>query len=160
MPNWYLAAGCISQTVWNHLHGFEPSYGINDYDLIYYDDKDITSESQEEYLNDAKELFKDLGVSIDVVNEARVHLWFGDFFGYDIKPYRSAEDAIATWPYNSTCVGARYENGKFEVYAPHGLGDIFELTIRLNKDTIFNESSYKDKAPRWMKVWPKLKLIK
>ena len=34
MANWYLGAGCIAQTVWNFLHGFEPTFGIKDYDLV------------------------------------------------------------------------------------------------------------------------------
>lgn len=36
MPNWYLGAGCVAQTVWNDAHGFESDFGIQDYDLVYY----------------------------------------------------------------------------------------------------------------------------
>src|SRR5271157_4229591 len=75
MPDWYVVAGCVAQTVWNALSGFEPDYGIGDYDLIYYDSADISEESQERYDRRAKELFKNLPRPVEVVNQARVHLW-------------------------------------------------------------------------------------
>ena len=34
LPNWRLTAGCLFQTVWNEIGGFEPTYGIRDYDLL------------------------------------------------------------------------------------------------------------------------------
>ncbi len=35
LPNWYLGAGCLAQTVWNVPHGFDRCFGIKDYDLVY-----------------------------------------------------------------------------------------------------------------------------
>ena len=35
LPDWYLEAGAIAQTVWNHKNGFDLSQGIKDYDLVY-----------------------------------------------------------------------------------------------------------------------------
>src|SRR5579875_3039516 len=32
LPNWYLGAGAITQTVWNLLHGLPAGEGIKDYD--------------------------------------------------------------------------------------------------------------------------------
>jgi len=57
MANWYLGAGCIAQTVWNLLHGFEPTFGIKDYDLVYHDASDLSLEAQTRYLGWANELF-------------------------------------------------------------------------------------------------------
>lgn len=42
IPNWYLGAGCIAQTVWNVAHGFDLTNGIRDYDLGYFDPSDIS----------------------------------------------------------------------------------------------------------------------
>ena len=36
--NYYLAAGCINQTILNDFHGYPLDYGIEDYDIVYYDD--------------------------------------------------------------------------------------------------------------------------
>jgi uncharacterized protein len=46
MANWYLGAGCIAQTVWNFLHGFAPTFGIKDCDLVYHDASDLSLETQ------------------------------------------------------------------------------------------------------------------
>src|SRR5215472_2186571 len=42
LPQWRLVAGCIYQTVWNVLTARARRTGIKDYDLIYYDDTDLS----------------------------------------------------------------------------------------------------------------------
>ncbi|KQR67726.1 hypothetical protein ASF92_18825 [Pedobacter sp. Leaf176] len=93
LPNWYLGAGAIAQTVWNYKNGFDLDHGIKDYDLAYFD-IDITVEKQNKFLRKAKKLFG--GIPVDIVNEARVHLWYKEQFGKDITPYTSTESAIDT----------------------------------------------------------------
>lgn len=34
LPSWYLAAGSITQSVWNMITARPPEYGIDDYDII------------------------------------------------------------------------------------------------------------------------------
>ena len=34
LPSWYLGAGGVTQTVWNHLHCFDPTHGVRDYDVV------------------------------------------------------------------------------------------------------------------------------
>jgi len=110
MPNYYLAAGCVSQTVWNAQHGYDLSHGINDYDLIYYDSGNIASEGQNFYIEKGKELFKDISMTVEIVNQARVHLWFEDRFRFQIKQYVSSEDAIDSWAAAASCIGVRLED--------------------------------------------------
>ena len=45
LPDGHLAAGCLFQTVWNVLDGQEPERGIGDYDVIYFDDSDLSCPS-------------------------------------------------------------------------------------------------------------------
>ncbi|MDE1970452.1 MAG: nucleotidyltransferase family protein [Patescibacteria group bacterium] len=59
MPNWYVGAGGIAQTVWNIQHGFDPEYMIKDYDLVYYDAADTSFEGQEYYIQEGKRLFRE-----------------------------------------------------------------------------------------------------
>jgi hypothetical protein len=47
IPNWYLAAGCIAQTVWNELHSFPLVANIKDYDIVYFDDSDLSYEGED-----------------------------------------------------------------------------------------------------------------
>ena len=159
LPNWYLGAGCIAQTVWNELHGFPPTANIKDYDLVYFDSSDFSGEAEEAHARDAQKLLQDLKVEIDVANEARVHLWYSDHFGYAIKPYSSVEDGIASWPSTATAIGVRKEkSGSFTIYSPFGLTDLFGMIVRPNKRQITKEI-YAAKVQRWAKCWPKLEVV-
>ena len=159
IPNWYLGAGCIAQTVWNQAHGFDPSFGIKDYDIVYFDASDLSYEAEDRVVKSVKNALKHLNASIDVVNEARVHMWYRDHFGFNIEPYNSAEDAISNWPTTATSIGVRCgESGNFVVRAPFGLEDLFELVVRPNKKQI-TKDIYLQKVERWIKMWPKLNVI-
>ena len=46
LPNWYLGAGCIAQTVWNHLCKMEPTAHIRDLDLVYFDSGDLSQDGE------------------------------------------------------------------------------------------------------------------
>jgi hypothetical protein len=45
LQNYYIGAGCIAQTVWNHQMNFEPAHGISDIDFVYYDNSDLSSKT-------------------------------------------------------------------------------------------------------------------
>ena len=92
---------------------------------------------------------------LDVKNEARIHLWYEECFGYAIKPYISSADAIATFPTTATAVGVRRIHGKFECCAPFGLDDLFGLVVRPNKRQITRDI-YEAKVDRWRSIWPRL----
>ena len=159
MPNWYLGAGCIAQTVWNFQHGFDLTKGIKDCDLVYFDASNISSEAQERHIQHGKEVFKNISLPVEIVNEARVHLWYEEEFGQKISPYKSAEEAISEWPTTATGVAVRYDKSDiFTVFAPYGLSDLFGLILRPNKLKI-TKDIYSAKTERWTKIWPKLKVI-
>jgi hypothetical protein len=42
LPNAWLVAGCLFQTVWNLQRGRPPGQGIKDYDLFYFDPTDLS----------------------------------------------------------------------------------------------------------------------
>ncbi len=157
LPNWYLGAGSIAQTVWNLLHDYSPEKNIKDIDIAYYD-PDLSYEGEDKHIRAVRTLLDDIPIELDVKNQARVHLWFKDRFGYEIEPLRSVEEAITTWPTTSTCVGVRIRNGKFLVYAPYGLDDLFNMIVRPNKKQI-TEEIYLNKVNRWKECWPQLTII-
>lgn len=159
MPNWYLGAGCIAQTVWNAAHGFEPAFGIKDYDLVYYDSADLSSESENDYAARASRWFRGLDIAIDVKNEARVHLWYEQHFGYKIAPYESVEHAISTWPTTATSIAITTgTDGILKLCAPFGLNDLLGLIVRPNKTQITKEI-YQAKIARWISLWPRLHIV-
>ncbi|MBU4316863.1 MAG: nucleotidyltransferase family protein [Proteobacteria bacterium] len=159
LPNWYLGAGCIAQTVWNYYSKRPLLDHISDMDLVYFDDQDPGFEAEDENVNKVREAFSDIPVQIDLKNQARVHLWYEKHFGYAIKPYGSVEEAINTWPTTATAVGVKYdEAGRFVVYAPYGLEDLLGRVVRPNKIQI-TEEIYLKKATRWKACWPDLTVI-
>jgi hypothetical protein len=158
LPGWYLGAGCITNTVWNRLHGFDPRTGVNDYDLVYFDDADLTTDAERSVEAEAQALFADLGVRLDVTNEARVHVWYERRFGRALAPYRSTEHAISTWPTTASSIGVRRNAGGFSVCAPFGLRDLFAMVVRANK-TVVTRAVYEAKVERWTTVWPRLTVV-
>lgn len=48
LPDSWLAAGAVTQTVWNHIFGFPPVYGIQDVDIVYFDADDLSEVSEAE----------------------------------------------------------------------------------------------------------------
>jgi uncharacterized protein len=158
LPNWYLGAGAVAQTVWNDLHGFPLETGISDYDVVYFD-PDTSYEAEDAHIQQAKRDLGSLSAQVEVRNEARVHLWYEQKFGKKIKPYISTEDAINTWPTTATAIGVRYDpSGKFFVYAPYGLNDLLGMIVRPNKEQVA-QVVYEAKARRWQKVWPGLNIL-
>jgi len=155
---YYVAAGCINQTVFNYYHDFESNYGIKDYDIVYYD-LDTSYEAEDKIIKSIMPLIKELNIEVDIKNEARVHLWYKDKFGTDIKPYTSLEEAVASWGATVTCVGVRLENGNLKVYAPYGLNDIFNGIIRPLKENGYKEDRYLEKSTRWKSIWSNLLVI-
>jgi uncharacterized protein len=158
LPGWYLGAGCITNTLWNLLHGFDPVTGVKDYDLVYFDDGDLTAEAEQAMETKAQGLFRELGVQLDVTNEARVHLWYESRFGRPLPPYRSTEHAIRTWPTTASSVGVRRDAAGFRVCAPFGLRDLFAMVVRPNK-TVVTRAVYEAKVARWSALWPRLTVV-
>lgn len=158
LPNWYIGSGCITQTIWNEMHGFPPLKSIKDIDWIYFDSSDLTANAEDVARQKVQKHFSDLPLPIDVTNEARVHCWYEDKFGFPIEPYKSSEEAIDSWPSPSHAVGVSNIGGELKVYAPYGLDDLFNMIIRPNK-ALINEEIFLKKASRWHECWPKTKVI-
>lgn len=97
-------------------------------------------------------------VRLDVKNEARVHVWYEQAFGYGISPYTSVEQAKTTFPTTATAVAIRKRGDDYEVFAPFGPDDLLNLVVRANKRQITREI-YENKIRRWRKTWPRLKIL-
>jgi uncharacterized protein len=159
LPGWYVTAGCLYQTVWNVVTGRVPTSGIKDYDILYFDDSDLSWESEDAVIRAGREIFGELPVEVDIHNEARVHLWYEEKFGVPCAPYDSTEAGIDSFPATTCCLGVRLEaDSQWRVYAPHGLSDVFNLVVRPNP-LLAPQSVYESKAKRWRKHWPELTVL-
>ncbi|MFC7321131.1 nucleotidyltransferase family protein [Halobacillus campisalis] len=157
--HYYIGAGCITQSVWNYLCGREAGYGIGDIDIVYYDAHDHTGEREDWIEAVCNKKLEHAGYPIDVTNEARVHVWYEKKFGKKIPPYQSVEEAIDTWPATASAIGVKKTNGIYQIYAPYGLDDLFQLIVRPNKKMI-PQHVYEKKVSKWKRLWPELKIQK
>jgi hypothetical protein len=152
LPGWYLAAGAVFQTVWNHVTGRDPGHGIRDYDLVYHDASDLSWEAEDAVIRRAGDL------RLEIRNQARVHLWYEAKFGIRCPPLPSSEAGIDTYPGRACAVGVRLnEDDTLSVYAPNGLDEMFAMVLRPNP-VLAPREVYEAKAARWQREWPELRV--
>ncbi|MGH3374460.1 MAG: nucleotidyltransferase family protein [Actinoallomurus sp.] len=158
LPGWYVTAGCLFQTVWNVVSGRLPTSGIKDYDVFYFDDSDLSWEAEDTVIRAGKEVFAGLP-EVEIRNEARVHLWYEQKFGVACTPNTSTESAIDCFAATTCCLAVRLEpRGRWRIYAPHGLSDVFNLVVRPNP-VLAPREVYEAKSARWQQQWPELTVL-
>ena len=154
LPDWYIAAGTIRNTVWDYLHNKERT-PLNDIDIVFFDDSD-----QEREENAKKILAKKFpGQEFELINQAKTHL----FEANKNRPkIHSSCEAISFFSETATCVGVRLEDDdSFTVCAVHGLDDLMNLivqhspTYHQSMEIYFNRV----KEKKWKQIWPKLKIL-
>jgi hypothetical protein len=159
LPGWYLVAGCLYQTVWNVVTGQPPEAGILDYDLAYFDDSDLSWDAEDAVIKAGNEIFAGLPAPVQIRNQARVHLWYEQKFGVPCPPHSSTEAAIDTFEATAACLGVRQgPRGRWRIYAPYGLADVFNLVVRPNP-VLAPRYVYQAKTSRWRQQWPGLTVL-
>jgi hypothetical protein len=149
LPGWYLVAGCLYQTVWNVVTGQPPEAGILDYDLAYFDGSDLSWGAEDVVIRAGQTVFAGLPLPVQIRNQARVHLWYEQKFGLPCPPYESTEAAIDTFEATTACLGVRVKpGGRWRIYAPYGLADVFNLVVRPNP-VLAPRQVYEAKTARW-----------
>lgn len=152
LPDGWLVAGCLFQTVWNRLSGQAPAAGIKDYDLFYFDASDLSADAQAAWQQRADALFSDLGVTLEVCNQARVHLWYAAHFGKPYPKLASVQDGINRFLVPATSVGMTPHT----VYAPYGFEMLYEGQLTMNPLTPHREL-FDQKAASYQQRWPWLR---
>src|SRR5215469_8614839 len=89
LPDWLVFSGAVYQPVWNHLTGRAPGYGIKDYDLGYFDAADLSAEGEEAVARRVADAFAPpFREMVEPCNQARIHLWFEDYYGEAYSPLK------------------------------------------------------------------------
>ncbi|MGE8319931.1 MAG: nucleotidyltransferase family protein [Comamonas sp.] len=154
LPDGWLVAGCLFQTVWNLQARRGPEESIKDYDLFYFDASDTTEAAEQEAQARAEHVLRDLGISVDVTNQARVHLWYESYFGHAYPALRSSSDGIDRFLIPATCIGIR----PGELYAPNGLDLVYDGVLAPNPLTPHHEL-FQQKAESYRARWPWLRIV-
>ncbi|MBA3826250.1 MAG: nucleotidyltransferase family protein, partial [Ktedonobacterales bacterium] len=159
LDQWYLTAGGVFQTIWNVVTGRDPQAGIRDYDIFYFAPGDLSYEAEDAVIRHAHDRFADIAATIEVRNEARVHVWYQHKFGVPARQFGSCEDAIDHFASTTCCYGVTLDSsGTIQVYAPHGFADLFALVVRPNP-ILAPRAVYETKVARWHEEWPMLRVI-
>jgi len=156
LPQCYLTAGCLFQTAWNQISGQPPDWGVKDYDIFYFDPADLSWEAEDAVIRQTESLLTDLNVTIEVKNQARVHLWYQNRFNAAYPQLSSSRDGIDRYLVACTCIGIDVATG--ELYAPYGLDDVYDGLLRVNP---LNSQPllFQQKAEHYRKRWPWLRII-
>ncbi|MCE7795758.1 nucleotidyltransferase family protein [Sphingobium sufflavum] len=151
LPDCLLTAGCLFQAVWNRLSGQAADWGVQDYDLFYHDDRDLSWEAEDRVIRRVADAMADLPVRIETRNQARVHLWYPARFGSDYPQLPSSRAGIDRYLIACTCVGIDVQNGA--LYTPNGLDDLAAGRLDMNplhpKPELFRQ-----KAESYRRRWP------
>ena len=155
LPDARLVAGCLYQSVWNVLTSRPQGYGIKDYDVATFDDRDLSWDAEDRIFLAVRAKLPGLAAPVEVRNQAWVHVWDQAHFSTPSAPLRSTTEAIDRTASTTHMIGLRLTpKGAFDVYAP-GLLDIFTLRMRPNRRSR-SRATYEAKAQRMQATWSEL----
>ena len=154
LPDCWIGAGFIRNTVWDVLHGRAIDVSrLNDVDVIFFDPSDTGRERESDLENRLHEISP--GAIWSVKNQARMHRRNGD------APYRDTFDAVAHWAETATALAARSLDGRIDVMAPHGVKDLLNLIVRPVPAFEQKMEVYRKRvlSKDWPARWPRLTML-
>jgi uncharacterized protein len=153
LPDCWLAAGFVRNTVWDCLHGHSELTPLNDVDVAYFEPSNIDRAIDAEVERSLRRSFP--GLDFSVKNQARMHNKNGH------QPYTSATDAISRWTETCTAVGVRRGEDGLDVCAPHGLADLFSLVVRPTscEEEYVTLVLARVRDRGWLSRWPRLRVL-
>ena len=158
IPDGWLVSGAIYNCVWNSLTGRPALHGVNDIDIIYFD-ADLSWEAEDRVIKAIEQALGGLPVPVQPRNQARVHLWFEEKFGFPFAPLASARESLLRYASKTHAVAARLEaDGSLAIDAPFGLEDMFAFRVTPNP-AADNRLTHEKKGARIRSVWPEVTVV-
>jgi len=154
LPDWLIGAGFVRNPIWDNLHGYKKQTPLNDIDVAYFDQSDLSEEKESAYQDKLKEI---IDANWSVTNQARMAK-----INNQNKSYISTEDAIAHWPETATAIGVTLlKNGRLKLTAPYGIDDLNSLNLRMSPEFGDGKDAFEKRIikKRWLLKWPKLKIV-
>jgi uncharacterized protein len=158
-PDWLVGGGVLYKLVWNRLHGYAETAHIKDVDVVFFEREDLSPERERRFERDLFARRPD--VPWDAKNQAAVHLWYAEKFGYGVPPLDSSEAGVEANPATATAVGVRLlADDSLYVAAPLGLSDLFGLVVRRNPRRVTPEMFYKWVVEKgFREKWPRVRVV-
>jgi hypothetical protein len=159
LADWCIGAGAVRNAVWDHLHHYATPSAVTDVDVAYFDASGVSGARDAQLALQLSAAMPE--VPWEVTNQALVHTWYESYFGHAVAPLESLNDALASWPEFATCVGVWLKaDDTMGVIAPHGLQDLFSLTVRHNPSRV-SAATYEQRLvqKQYAKRWPLLTVL-
>ncbi|WP_145203571.1 nucleotidyltransferase family protein [Sphingobium sp. B2] len=153
LPDCWIGAGFVRDTIWDHLHGRSVAMPTGDVDIVWFD-RAHNNSAHDRAIEKVLQA-RTPTIEWSVKNQARMHLRNGD------APYESVGDAMRFWPETATAIAVRLSGNDLEINAPLGLNDLFQLRLRPTpcfasvKRGIF-EQRVADKG--WLSRYPRVRI--
>jgi uncharacterized protein len=160
LPDCWLVAGCLFQTVWNVQTGQDPAAQMNDYDVFYFDASDLSKSAEEIVAARVNAHFAHLPITIETKNQARVHTWYEGYFHEPYSALTSSAESLERFLIACTCVGVhipadRVPNAN-DVRAMNGFGDLYAGVLKPNWQ--HRRELFEAKAQSYIRRWPHLRV--
>jgi hypothetical protein len=149
----------VRNLVWDSLHQFGEPSALADIDVAYFDDTELSKERDTLMQSRLVNIHPQL--PWDVTNQAAVHTWYEAAFGFAVPALRSLEEAVASWPEYATSVGLTLRpDDSIKIFAPYGLGDLFDMVVRWNPLRADVETYRKRvEQKRYRERWPQVVIV-
>jgi uncharacterized protein len=158
LPDAWIVAGCLVQTVWNVQTARAVDYGIADYDIFYFD-PDTSWQAEDAVIRKLQGQFSRTGARVEVRNQARVHRWYPEKHRLPYPALHCSTQGIDRFLTKNTQVGIRRTPSGHDAYAPNGFDDIAGMVVRPDHGPNFSAANYLAKAARWKKLWPEITVL-
>ena len=146
LPDCWLVAGCLAQTVWNEAFGLPATHGISDVDLVYFDGDDL-SQGAEAAMRRGSARCSPISACGSTSRTRRVCTFGMPRIRRPLAPYVSTEDAITTFPTTATALGVDPGANGLHVFAPYGLSDLLGRFVRHKKQ--ITRAIHEVKVKKW-----------
>jgi hypothetical protein len=158
-PDWLVGAGVIRNLVWDHLHQYQTPTPLADVDVIFFDPHDVSPERDHIVQQQLAQRLPH--VNWEATNQAAVHLWYEDVFGFAVPALHSSEEAVGTWPETATCVAVRLlATDQIHIVAPYGLSDLFHMILRRNSSRVTREQfAQRLHSKQILRKWPRVQVF-
>jgi hypothetical protein len=158
-PDWLVGAGVIRNLVWDHLHQYRTPTPLADIDAIFFDPQDVRPGRDHIVQQQLAQRLPE--VTWEATNQAAVHLWYEEVFGFSVPALHSSEEAVGTWPETATSVAVRLlSNDQIHIVAPCGLTDLFTMMLRRNPCRVTREQFIQRlHSKQIVRKWPYVQVI-
>lgn len=158
-PDWLVGAGVIRNLVWDYLHQYQTPTPPADIDVIFFDPQNLRPERDRMVQQQLAQRLPH--VIWEATNQAAVHLWYEEVFGFSVPALHSSEEAVGTWPETATSVAVRLlSTDEISIVAPCGLSDLFNMVLRRNPFRVTREQFVQRlHSKQILRKWPHVQVI-